>query len=245
MSLEVCAPWTDAARLCCPDGTIDDCVDGPGPAAYVWDDDELIMLASNLLYAWTGYRWPGLCEDLQIWPCIDGCTSPAHACAACCRYDAFVIPSDYIVVEVTAVEEDGVALPTTSYRLEPGNRVVRLDGLRWQRNTFGLPNCTGVETVVTYNAGAAPPMPGQMAAAALACELKKACAGDNCTLGPHVRAFARRGVQVELTDLKDLVQSGSTGIAEVDYFLRAYGDLARAPSMVDPARPSRGSRYIP
>lgn len=239
MSLEVCTPWATPDQLCCEgDGTTDDCVDGVVALEYVWTDEELILAASNILFARSGYRFGGVCE-FTVWPCVDNCHSGNHPCASCCSVDAVLLPSKR-VVSVTEVSEDGDILDPSAYRLERGNVVVRLDGERWQRNTFGLPNCSGVETTITYMAGTAPPLVGQMAAAALACELKKSCNGESCELPANVTSFARRGVDVELIDLSEMLKSGATGIPIVDHFLLVYGSQAHAPQMVDPARRPAG-----
>ena len=112
-----------------------------------------------------------------------------------------------------------------------------------ERNTFGLPGASGVETIVEYTVGIAPPIELQMAAADLADELKRACSGDSCALDPRVQSFARRGVHVELTDLEKLLKSGATGIPSVDHALKVHGNCAGgSATMLDPAAPMRGQR---
>lgn len=245
MSREVCAPWADSSKLCnAGDGTTTDCVDGVVPIVYRWTDDEYLLAASNILYARTCFLYPGICGPFDVWPCIDSrCYSPKHPCAPCVSYNVILLPSDIPVISIDEITEDGVTLDPLSYRLERGNRVVRLDGLRWQRNTFGLPGSQGVETIVTYTVGVAPPIELQMAAADLADELKKSCQGNSCALDPRVQSFARRGVSVELTDLKELLKSGATGIPSVDFALTVHGECSQgSATMLDPAAPSRGQR---
>jgi hypothetical protein len=247
MGQQVCAPWVAPDKLCCEGGgTTDDCVSGTVPLVYEWTDLELIMAASNLLYARTGYRFPGVCS-FDVWPCVPGCHSDRHPCASCVSYNVIELPSDYPVVAITSITENGVPLAATDYRLERGNRVVRLDGLPWQRNTFGLPSAdpNAVETIVSYDVGAAPPIEGSMAAAALACELKKSCNGNECALPANVTSFARRGVAVELTDLAEMLKSGATGIPIVDHFLAVYAAPRGWTTMSDPAAPMRGQRVVP
>lgn len=246
MGQQVCAPWTTPDKLCNEGGgTTTDCVDGVVPLVYEWTDDELILAASNILHGRTCYRYPGVCE-YSVWPCIDvGCFSHHHPCAPCVRMNVILLPSDVPVVSITEITEDGAVLAPASYRLERG-RVVRLDGLPWQRNTFGLPGAPGVETIVTYMAGEAPPIELQIAAADLAGELKKSCNGQSCALDPRVASFSRRGVSVELTDLKELLKSGATGIPSVDYALTVHGGCEQgSATMLDPAAPYRGSPVVP
>jgi hypothetical protein len=240
MGQQVCAPWAAPGDLCCEGGgTIDDCVDGPVALQYKWTDEQLIEAASNLLYARTGFRWPGACSFV-VWPCIDDCHSPKHPCVRCCSYSAIQLPTDFLVLSVDAIIEDGVTLDPGDYRLERGNIVTRLDGLRWQRNSFGLPDC-GVETTVEFTIDGAPPIEGRMAAAALACELKKSCNGEACALPANVTSFARRGVSVELTDLAEMLKTGATGIPIVDHFLGVWEQVQGA-TMFDPASGTRGQR---
>lgn len=247
MGQQVCAPWAAPDELCCEGGgTTDDCVSGTVPLVYEWSDDELILAASNLLYARSGFRYPGVCE-WSAWPCVPGCHSERHPCAPCVTYNVIVLPSDYPVVSLVEVLEDGVPLNLADFRVERGNRVVRLDGLPWRSNTFGLPtsNADAVETIVTYTAGVAPPIEGRMAAAALACELKKSCNGNECALPANVTSFARRGVSVELTDLAEMLKSGATGIPIVDHFLAVHGKPFGYTTMSDPAAPRRGYPVVP
>lgn len=244
MSREVCAPWTTPDKLCNEGGgTTTDCVDGVVPLVYQWSDEELILAASNILYARTCFMYPGVCGPFDVWPCIDSrCYSPKHPCAPCVSYNVILLPSDLPVIAIDQITEDGVVLSPAAYRLDRGNRVVRLDGLRWQRNNFGLPG-EGVETIVSYTVGVAPPLELQMAAAALADELKKSCNGQSCALDPRVASFARRGVAVELTDLSEMLKSGATGIPIVDHALKVHGQCAQGTAtMVDPAAPYRGQR---
>lgn len=242
MGQQVCAPWAAPEDLCCEgDQTIDDCVDGQVALDFKWTDDDFILAASNLLYARTGFRWPGACQ-FTVWPCVDGCSSAHHPCVSCCSYEAIELPTDYPVVSVDLIDEGGVILPDTDYRLERGNIVVRTDGLRWQRNTFGLPGASGIETTVTFTAGTAPPIEGQMAAAALACEMKKACNEGTCALPSNVRSFVRRGVAVELNDILKLMSNGLTGIDAVDRFLATWEPFGQGSTMFDPASKPRGYR---
>lgn len=245
MGQQVCAPWTTPDKLCnAGDGTTDDCVDGVVPLVYPWDDDALILAASNILHGRTCYRYPGVCE-FTVWPCIEpGCYSYRHACVPCVNLSTILLPSDLPVLSIESITEDGVELDSGAYRLERG-RIIRLDGERWQRNTFGLPGAVGVETIVAYTAGIAPPVELQMAAAALADELKKSCNGQSCALDPRVASFARRGVAVELTDLSEMLKSGSTGIPIVDHALATHGNCAQGTAtMLDPAAPYRGTRVV-
>lgn len=244
MGQQVCAPWTTPDKLCkTGDGSTTDCVDGDVPLVFPWDPEQVILAASNILHARTCFRYPGICGPFDVWPCIDpGCYSEHHPCVPCVALNVILLPGDMPVIEVTKITEDGVELDPLKYRVDR-NRIIRIDGERWQRNTFGLPGAIGVETIVSYTVGSEPPIELQMAAQALADEMLKSCNGQSCALDPRVASFARRGVTVDLTDLADMMKSGSTGIASVDHALKAHGDCARgSATMLDPAAPYRGSR---
>lgn len=232
---EVCSPWTTPDRLRCEgDVAADDCAGGTVPLARVWTDEELILAASNLLFGRTCRRFPGECTA-TVWPCIDfSCMSNSHPCAPCLRYDVAELPTDYTVSAIVAVIEGGVTLPPSSYRIEGRNLLVRLDGQRWKQNNFGL-TADGIETTIEFTAGQPVPIELQIAAADLACELKGISNDSRSQLPPHVRAIARRGVSLELTDIVSLLKGGQTGIQSVDYALQVYGNCGGS-SMHDPTR---------
>lgn len=233
MARQVCSPWTTPDKLCCAGaGTTEDCSTGaPVPLQYSWTDEDYILAASNILFARTCFLYPGTCSA-TVWPCIDcGCTP--HPCACCGTYSAIQLPTSFDVISIVSVTEDGVVLDPSAYRLERGNVLVRMDGNRWQRNSFGLPGSECVETVIEYTAGAEPPAELQMAAAELACELKKACNGGQCALPERVTQVARRGVSFKMADLEALLSSGSTGLPLVDHALSVHGNCG-GPTFGDP-----------
>lgn len=241
---QVCAPWAAPEDLCFVEGgTTNDCVDGDVALDYKFTPEDVILAVSNLLFARTGFRYPGVCT-FAVWPCVDNCWSEAHECVRCCAYNVIALPTELPIVSIESITEDGVELDPTAYRLERRGRVVRLDGQRWQLNTFGLPCASplAVETIVEFTAGVEVPIEGRMAAAALADELMKSCNGQACALPAQVTSFSRRGVTVELTDLAEFMKSGATGIPIVDHFLRTHTVYANMPSMGDPAKRRRGAR---
>lgn len=233
MAWQVCSPWTTPDKLCCEgDGDTTDCATGdPVSLVYEWTDEDYILAASNILFARTCFLYPGVCEA-TVWPCI-GCTCKPHPCACCGTYSAITLPTSFDVIEIVSVEEDGVALDPSAYRVERRNILVRLDGNRWQRNSFALPGSECAETTIEYTSGAEPPVELQMAAAELACELKKACNGQECALPGHVKSVTRRGVEFDLTDLTELLKTGSTGLPMVDYAIQVHGNCP-AESFMDP-----------
>lgn len=246
MGREVCAPWVSPADLCCEgDGTTTDCVEGEVALVYKWSDEDLALAASNILHARTGRRYPGVCEH-EVWPCVDHCRPGCSwSCSRLCgpRGDRLVLPTSLEVL-TAEVEIDGVVLDGSLYRIE-GNTLVRIDGERWPRNNYGVTTDGGVELRVVFTAGAEPPIELRIAAADLACELKKSCNGQACSLDARVTSFARRGVAVELTDLSEMLKSGSTGIPSVDYALSVHEVRHGSATMHDPAACPRGLPVYP
>lgn len=234
--------WITPADLCCatPDGgqPIEECDGTTGTATYNWTDEQLIKAASDLLFARTCYRYPGVCTR-TVWPCLSCSCHCAHPCG-CGLYDAIELTSDYPILSVVSVVINGDTVPATSYRLDENARIVRIDGELWPvTNNLGLTNVPGMcqdEVLVTYTTGREPPQALKMAAAELACELKKACGADpSCALPAHVRSVTRRGVEYEINDVIALMDRGLTGNPIVDHALHTYGRCGRA-SLFDPTR---------
>lgn len=127
---------------------------------------------------------------------------------------------------VVSVVVDGITLPPTSYRVDNGNRLVRLNGEQWPAcQDQSLPaNAVGA-FVVTYYRGSAPSTMTKHAAGLLAAEFYQACAGSDCRLPDNVTSIARQGVSYELepSDFPD----GVTGIRAVDALIRIYNPHKR------------------
>lgn len=234
----VCAPWVTEDKLCCEDAVDpEDCAGTPVPLVYKWTNAEIIEAASNWLYARTCYRYPGACP-ITIWPCQE-CNCGCHPCA-CGTWSMLELPTEYPILSVTEVRLDGV--PFVDFRLDRSQWIVRTDGERWPScNSFDLPNTDSVEIQVDAIVGREPPIELQIAAADLACEMKKACNGDEtCQLPPHVRSIARRGVAIEIESITELFESGLTGIQSVDYALKIHGKCGHHGSIFDPTKGFRG-----
>lgn len=236
----VCSPWVEDTKLCCAgDASVDDCATGlPVPLVYKWTDAELILAASNLLFARTCYVYPGLCS-VTVWPCND-CHCNCHPCA-CGTWSKLDLPTDYPIQEITEVRIDGVALDPADYRLDRSQWLVRMDGERWPTcNSFALPNTSSSEIQVDMVVGREPPIELQIAAADLVCEIKRACNGSaDCVLPPNVRSLVRRGVELEFENITDLFNTGQFGIPSVDMAIKNYGCHHHG-SVYDPVRHFRG-----
>jgi hypothetical protein len=227
----VCAPWITADQLCCEGGgDLVDCDGTTTPLQYKWTDDQLILAASNLLYARTCYRYPGVCTR-EVWPCLQ-CSCASCGPCGCGIYRAIELTSDDPILSIVSVEINGVVVPNTSYRLDEHARVVRTDGERWPScNNLGLTaDPVGHDEIrIEYTTGRPIPIELQMACAELVCELKKACNGDpSCKLPAHVRSVTRRGVEMEVYDAVALLSQGLTGNPIIDHALTVYGRCGQA-----------------
>jgi len=187
----------------------------------VWDTDQLIQVASKILFERTCRRFPGECE-VELRPC-----DPCRTCKECCdcRYEFIPLAGPYPVSEITEVKVDGVVVPPANYRLDEYIRLVRTDGERWPRsqNLNADPDVPGERTlVVRYTTGRPVPDDLQYAAALLTCELRRACGGLPCSLPERVTSITRDGVSYQVLDAQEVVFNGSFGVPMIDAILKSY-----------------------
>lgn len=143
---------------------------------------------------------------------------------------------------VTEVKVDGAVLDPSAYRLDPGGRLVRLDGEAWPLcQNLAAPDTEEGTWAVTYTPGAAVDGLGAYAAGVLAGEFVRACAGGECALPTNVQQIARNGVTMTLG--MGVFPDGKTGIREVDLYVERWNPYGhKTPPMVyspDLARPRR------
>lgn len=220
-----CDPWTTADRLCCPDvSDSEDCSGSPIVSTYPWTDDELIEIASRVLFHASCERFPGVCAGHSLRPYRCECRDLDH-CG--CRLDSIPLAGRYPVLEIDEVKIDGAALPASSYRLDEYSRLVRVDGERWpaRQDLSKDPDADADTFIIRFKVGRLVPTDLQYAAALLACELKKACGGQGCSLPDGVSRIIRDGIEYDVVDSlpnKIITSDGLTGIAEVDRILYQY-----------------------
>lgn len=220
----ICAPWDTV-----------DCCD-------ITPSDELILGASEILYALSGRQFPGICQE-TIRPCAGPSMLPRSwpfpfyptrvggswvnfGCGCHVSYDCACggVPQvdlgRHDVQDIQSINIDGVVLSPSSYRLDEGRYLVRTDGEQW-------PCCQDLskdigETGTWYielDYGREPPTSGRLAVSKLACELQKACNNaDDCTLPSYVQNVVRQGVSFVIPTA--ILKDGQTGLFEVDVFLQ-------------------------
>jgi hypothetical protein len=234
---ETCAPWATDADLCSPCDLYElDAV----------DIDDALQMATDVLFNFTGRRWPGVCEE-TVRPCRTERCGCQETCG--CGWLSEVHLPGYPVVEVTEVLVDGDVVPESEYRVDDARYLVGLtkaDGTlrRW-------PSCQRLERAdsedrtfsVTYSWGLDPPVGGIRSAASLACQLLMACQPEaikdgRCRLPKRVTTITRQGITLAILDPLSLFREGLTGLAEVDLWVASVraGDSRRGATVVDPLR---------
>lgn len=233
----LCQPWFDVDSI----GECDDC--GGGDVGR-WAD-----YASFVLYQLTGRRYRGVCSD-TLRPCgrlsrSSGCGCRSSVSCGCSTLSEIRLPGP--VVSVDEVKLDGdVLTPSVDYRLDGTRTLVALGEVTW-------PCCQDIEAdddeentfSVTLQWGAAPPPGGPEVAAALACELARACDPDQqCRLPSRIQSIVRQGETIVVLDPLDLFEKGRTGIPEVDLWVGSInrGRATRRARVIDLARPPRFRR---
>lgn len=228
--------WTIPDPLCCPDWAGTDAAIKSAAADY----------AATILWAATGRQF-GLCE-VTVRPCgmrrcpdgggefwgYDqsggtwvpyifngqwfncGC-GPSCCCEPHCQV-RLMGPVNSIV-EVTI---GGIAVDPDTYRVDDNHWLVRTAGECW-------PQCADLDTddgdnvfEVTYMRGDPVPNALLRAASTVECEWAKACTGGDCRLSNRVTSVARSGITIDMVDPNQLLESGLTGMWEVDTVIRAF-----------------------
>lgn len=221
--------WANITDVCGPCTPIGD-DEGSVTSTAVMNDK--LLIASTILYAVTGYQWPGEVTDI-IRPARHNCGC-RRGRFGCSNVNEIQLPG-YPVVDVIDVQIDGVSLDEQVYRVDDRRWLV------WQadepvtvgdRDRTAFPCCQRlklpageVDTFsIEYTFGERPPRAGVVAAATLACEFSLACSTDEgqrrrCRLPGRVKAIVRQGVAIELMDNLSLFAEGRTGIPEVDLWV--------------------------
>lgn len=167
----------------------------------------------------------------QWWPHIgpDGnWTNTACGCRSGCSCEfvpEVVLPG--VVGIITEVNLDGATLDPSAYRVDNGNRLVRVDGGVWptcqhMARPAGDP---GTFTVV-YQPGYPVDALGAWAAGKLAEQFAQACVGGKCSLPSGVQSIAKQGVTMQIGT--GAFPGGQTGIVEVDAWVRTWNPNALA-----------------
>jgi len=173
-----------------------------------------------------GPWWASIDVDGQWINTWCGCTTDC----SCSYVSEVVLPAP--VGGVTEVSIDDVVLDDTAYRVDNGNRLVRLDGKTWPKcqdmtAEVGTPGAFAV----TYYNNARPDGLAAWVAGIMAVEFAKSCTGGKCRLPAGVQSISRLGVSMEIPS--GLFDQGLTGIREVDSWIRLWNPYSlKSPSSV-------------
>lgn len=186
-------------------------------------------------YGWMGSYW--------MWDGNQGC--------GCSPLD-MVLLSGYPVREIIEVKIDGVVVDPATYEVWDRRKLVRVrdpldpgTALYWPAcQNLDLPDTAVGTWSVTYRYGQDPPVLGVKAAAQLACQFYRQCAGGECELPNGVTRIVRQGLQIDRGLFSSWAQdpaskSWRTGLTLVDAFLQGYnpGGLTRRPAIWAPGGP--------
>jgi uncharacterized protein DUF4082 len=170
-------------------------------------------------YDWSGGTWVPYVFNGAWFNC--GC-GPVCCCDPNCQV-RLMGPVD----SITEVLIGGIAVDPNTYRVDDRHWLVRTAGECW-------PTCADMDTEdgdgvfeVTYVRGTNPPPALLRAAATLACEWGKACAGGDCRLSNRVTSLARNGITIEMASPDEILDNGLTGLWEVDSVIRALNPRGR------------------
>lgn len=116
---------------------------------------------------------------------------------------------------------DGEAVPTGSFRVDDGDKLVRTDG-----ECFPL----GKPVEVTFSTGVPVPAGGRLALGELFSELWKACPtcdAGTCSLPKRIQVIVKGGMTVGFLDPMEFLRNGKTGLYYTDLWLSSVNPLAR------------------
>lgn len=252
MAEEPCSGWEPSVSLCENWSAASDAV-----KAYALEQATLVLWAATgrrfglcavtvrpcsppdpLLYRTypvppAGGYWGGTSIVGGVWYSC-GCTA---GCA--CSPSEIVLPGP--VAAVVSAVQDGVTIDPSGYRLDPGGRLVRLNGQVWPASQDLTVAATEPNTfAITYSRGVPVPVALNNAAGVYACELAAALTGGECRLPDRIQTISRQGVTVDLVGPDDYLDKGRTGLADVDQVIVALNPrgLAAPPRVLTLDTPS-------
>lgn len=210
--------------------------------------------ASWLLYKLTAEKYPGTTERVEWYG------SDRSTCTSCIndlilgseQFQPYLRAHSHIlfdtpqqnkirlrgtpVVSVNGVSARGVAMSPSEYWVINSTYLEKSDRSCWNLNE-------GIE--IRYTSGINPPEPGRQAAIILANELLLADSGSSeCSLPARVTSASRQGVDFTILDPQDFLESGRTGIYEIDSFIKAANPIGarKKPRVFSPDMPGGVTR---
>jgi hypothetical protein len=234
-----CSLWTNVDQItaCCAT------TEGEDQFVTIAKLTQAAEAASRTLWQLSGRLFSGACQK-RVHICGDGngccyqVLSRGHVIGDFRHQRSFKVLLDgYPVREISEVKVAGAVLDPSTYRLENYRWLVRTDGLPWP--TCRPPIANLEDNSALYVFGQDPPITGQLAAAQLACEAYKQCAGSNdCLLPSGATRVTRQGITIEMSWMSydSTLRAWKSGLGDVDAFLNAENPsrLQRRPSISSP-----------
>lgn len=217
-------PWGDPEKICCTAG-----LEGEELEQAIL---EARIIATETLNILTGDQF-GFHVD-RFMPCARGCKACECDPCSCCKYDRLFLPRGP-VCSISKIVVGCESQDLSNYRLDNAlsgaPAVISLAG-EWEANQCYTDFCdpddlesysSGAGWWIEYIYGRPVPLMGHLAANALACEFLYSCfEPGKCTLPAGTSSVSRQGVTVSVTDAASFFDSGLTGIAMADRFIRLY-----------------------
>lgn len=254
----VCSPWVTSADAVAPCNTYD--ID-----TAVLND--CMLFASEVLFDFTRRRFAGVCTDvvrpLASWHADEGahwwpdgtfsgrsrwgwCSCNRSSAFGCSSVPEIRLPGSPVRAGSVEVTVDGVSLTDSEFRVDEGNRLVRLDGNGWPCcQDLSLATSEEGTWEVSYHYGVDPPQGGLTAAAVLGCQLYLAIPGAagvknlQSELPKRVTSIVRQGVTLAVIDPLNMFDEGKTGLPIADLWVASVNRGAdKRPATVH--RPGRG-----
>lgn len=213
---------------------------------------EIEAWAVERLWRWTRERF-GACE-VSVRPCRKKC-GPAYGiggpvlisgqftnltCGSCGDDCSCTTVSEVIlpgpIAEPTEILINGVELDLGAVRVDDWIRLVRIDGGRFPtcQDLSAEPTEEGTWQI-TYLRGSPVPPGGGLVAGILACEYAKAlCNDSSCRLPKRVTTITRQGLTMGLLDNFQGIETGYTGIWEIDDWISSMNNSYFAASVSSP-----------
>lgn len=162
-----------------------------------------------------GPWWASIDVDGQWINTWCGCTTDC----SCTNVSEVWLPAP--VGGVVEVSVDDLVLDPGDYRVDNGNRLVRLDGFAWPK-CQDMTAAVGADGAfaVTYFNNYRPDGLASWVAGIMAYEFAKSCTGGKCRLPAGVQSISRLGVSMEIPS--GMFEQGLTGIREVDSWIRLW-----------------------
>lgn len=187
--------------------------------------DRLIDMGSDMISILSGGRIYGRCVK-TVRPRSDGGCLPVDNYWQS-SYDEFggldVIPLRGPQTDIISVYIDGVALPSSAYRLINDRYLLRVDGGQWpMSNDLKLAATASGTWAITYRFGYVPDKIASDAVAELVCELAKDAVGRKSNLPLGLQSANIQGASVSMTDAAEALRDGHENLQAIARFLGIF-----------------------